>query len=528
MLYNKLKNTSPQQFSEFFADEKSFSSLLSKLKLSSSISREDLVKLLLAEIKQYIKSERKKEALYLLKLLKKVLPLVPIKYKVDYYLQLADYFILSNDYSAAEKAVNKAKISVSKLTDPERHIKVLNMLFIIARTLKNDDAINYLLKSKQLSEKHKIYDNLVFCEVNIGLIHLFNKEYTKAAECAINVVSLVSKHKFSKEKILMTADFFLHLFSESPGFFKVPKYHDTILKGINIVLEAIDLAKDEYYATRRLSILVNTLLLSEELVEKATKIINHFVEKKPKSQKAYYYSAIATGFSDYMNYKMAIVYLRKALEYIKYVNDDKQREIRKQYAFILSKALNINMIYDLQSSTNIAAKLTKITIELDKDTLLEKKGAKIIFANAIAESDAIFGIKRDMIVKKLFNSIKEQCTIVKAISHMSHSKSREDLISSVEPVVIVARGHNTQEISALLLVGSSLDEKTAKRKTKIFEGYQIIGHIVPSSRKHGKHWEDFDVDFLYELLTAPQKYSKIEILTVSDNVEVQYKAVFNK
>ncbi|MHA1686646.1 MAG: hypothetical protein ACTSYD_09620 [Candidatus Heimdallarchaeaceae archaeon] len=526
MLYNKLKNLSLSQIVDSFKTDESYNKLLSKLQLDKKTRKEDFISLLLKEIKQNIKSEKRKEAFYLLKILKKLLPFSSVKQKVEYYLQLSDYFILGNDYKGAEKAAQKAKALVSKTSDPSLHIRVLNMLFVIARTLKNDNAIEFLLKSKRLAEEHKFYDNIVFCDVNIGLIHLFKKEYTKAAEYVMKVVSIVSTHQIPKEKMIMPADFFLHVFSESPGFVKVPKYRETILNGISIVLQAIEVMKDEYYAIRRLSVLIGILLISEELVDSATKIINKFIEKCSNSLKAAYYAAIASGFSDFKGYKMAIVYFKKAISYVRYTNEDRQREIRKKYAYILAKALNIQMIYDLQSSTNLTQKLKDISIQLESNTLIGKKGDKVRFANAVAEADAVFGIKRDFIEKKLFNSIKEMCHIVPSISEISHSKARGALIQSIEPIVISALDHENS-LHSLLLVGSVLDEKSSRRKGKQFEGYQIIGHIVPTNKKQGKHWEEFDVEFLYELLTAPQKYKDIEILIVNDKADIDYKKIFS-
>jgi hypothetical protein len=84
------------------------------------------------------------------------------------------------------------------------------------------------------------------------------------------------------------------------------------------------------------------------------------------------------------------------------------------------------------------------------------------------------------------------------------------------------------ELQSLLFVGTNFDEKQLKKKKKVFSGYQILGHIIPESIQSEKHFEDFDMRFVYNLIRSPQKYKKIEIMTTSEDIPISFEPLFSK
>ncbi|MHA1551611.1 MAG: hypothetical protein ACTSQC_06680, partial [Candidatus Heimdallarchaeaceae archaeon] len=169
LLHNYLKSTKPQTFAKKVKDKSKLTKILADLQLEENLTIIDLVEYMLSECRKQYNLGNKDEVMIILRHVKVLLPLVPKTLTAFFYFALADSFLLSNDYEGAEKAVKKAEVIAQKLKNPKIQIKVYNMQFIISRTLEKDKAMSFLFKSKELSEKHKFYENIVFCDANIGL-----------------------------------------------------------------------------------------------------------------------------------------------------------------------------------------------------------------------------------------------------------------------------------------------------------------------------------------------------------------------
>jgi len=523
-LINFLKSQNPEEFKKNIQRKSFQQQIIDKLKLDKSSTLNDIANALLIEARKLLDKEDRANALLILKRVKSLLPLVDKQIYVSFYLALASSFILNNEYEGANQAAEKARKMAYALKDPKLIIKSLNMLFAIHRTIQKDKAMKYLIKSQQIAEKYNLYDNIVYTEVNIGLMHLFNRKITEAAESCKKVVDIISSHPYPNDKIHMPADFFLHLFNENQGLVVAPKYKDTVIKGIRIVLRAAKQIKNLKEKARRLSILIMLLKMSDEILEQSLKEILSFIEEQKDKEKSVLYAAVANGLGDYKGYKTALSVFHRALKKIDKAEDDEQLRIRKNYAYLLSSALNISMVYDLASSTSEVVKLKDLKIKTNQTTLLGKPGVYHKYRSAITDSDAIFGVTRKDIKKKLIVSIKEQYTKKQAISEFYHEKGSTDLIKNVELIAINALNQKG-ELQSLLLSGSLVDEKTFKRKKRIFNGYQIIGHIVPNSILSQKHFEDFDIVFLHDLIKAPQKFKTIELLSVDEALDVNYEPI---
>ena len=522
LLHNYLKSTKPQTFANDAQDKSKFSKILEDLQLGKNLTMIDLVEYMLAECKKQFNLENKDEGMTILRHVKVLLPLVPKALSAFFYLALADSFLLSNDYEGAEKAVLKADVLAKKLKEPKIQIKVYNMLFVINRTIGKDKAMNFLLKSKELSEKHSLHENIVFCDVNIGLSHLFKKETSKAVEFCSNAIDIITSKPYPNEKIIMPSDFFLQLFSDNPGLAVVSKNKETILNGVSVVLRAIKFLKSDYEATRRLTILTSILKLSDSLLEPGIKKIDDFVEGLNLNKKAMYYSAIAHGIAEYKEYKLALVYFEKAIELSFYTTDNEQRRIRKGYAYTIAQLLEISMIYDLETSSQTTQLLKRLTLKLNDSCLIGKKDQNVEYANAVSDSDAVFALSRKMIEEKLLVSIQDRYKLKDNISKFFYRNSKGDILENLEIFVVTALNHD-DDIQSLLFVGTTIDDKDLKKKRKVFSGYQIIGHILPEKLRENKHNEEFDVKFVNDLLRAPQRFKKIEILIPSGDITISYE-----
>ncbi len=522
LLHNYLKSTKPQTFANKVKDKSKFAKILDDLQLEKNLTIIDLVEYMLTECKKQFNLENKDEGMIILRHVKVLLPLVPKVLTAFFYLALADSFLLSNDYEGAEKAVLKADVLAKKLKDPKIQIKVYNMLFVINRTIGKEKAMGFLLKSKELSEEHNIYENIVFCDVNIGLLHLFKKETNKAIEFCSNIIDIITSKPYPNEKIIMPSDFFLQLFSDNPELAVVSKNKETILKGVSVVLRAIKFLKSDYEATRRLTILASILKLSESLLEPSIKQIDDFIKGLKRNKKAMFYSAIAHGIAEYKEYKLALVHFEKAIEFSFYTNDDEQRKIRKGYAYTLAQLLGIPMVYDLASSSQTTQSLKKLTLKFTSSCLISDNAKSVEFANAVSDSDATFALSRNLIEEKLLISIKDRYVLKNNISKFFYRDSKDDILVNLEIFVITALNHD-DDIQSLLFVGSTMDEKDLRKKRKVFSGYQVIGHILPKKLRENKHNEDFDIKFVNDLLRAPQRFKKIEILIPIDDIAISYK-----
>jgi tetratricopeptide (TPR) repeat protein len=306
-LQNYFKSVKPQEFASKVKDKDNFVKILFHLGLDTTFSVADFVVHLLNESKKLIEEEKRKEGLVILKPIKALLPQVPPELHVVFYFNLADSFLLANDYEGAKKSVDKASDIAEKIENPRLHVRVLNRYFIIHRTVGKDKAMDYLIKSREISEEHNFYDNIVFCDVNIGLIHFFKKEYNKAADQCQKVINLISETSYPNDKLLMPTDYFLQVFSENPGLAAASKYKDLILKAVPIVLRAIKQLKADYEATRRISILASILKISEELMEPALVEIDAFIEKLAINKRPMYYSSLAGGIGNYKEYLLSLI-----------------------------------------------------------------------------------------------------------------------------------------------------------------------------------------------------------------------------
>jgi hypothetical protein len=525
LLHNYLKSTKPQTFAKNVTDKSKFTNILADLQLEKNLTLDNFVEYMLAECKKQYTLGNKDGVMIILRNVKVLLPLVPKILIAFFYFALADSFLLSNDYEGAEKAVRKAEVIAQKLKDPKIQIKVYNMQFIISRTLEKDKAMSFLLKSKELSEKNKFYENIVFCDANIGLMHLFKKEANKALEFCSNTIDIVTSKPYPNEKIILPADFFLNIFSDNPGLAVVSKNKETILKGVGVVLRAIKYLKSDYEATRRLTILANILKLSDSLLEPSIKQIDDFIEGLNRNKKALYYSATAQGVAEYKEFKLALVYFEKAIEFSTYIPDDEQKLIRKGNAYTIAQLLGISMLYDLASSSQTTQLMKKLTLRLNNSCLIGDKDQKVEFANTVSDSDAAFALSRDLIEEKLLFSIKDKYELKDNISKFFYRTSKEDILENLEIFVINALNQN-DDVQSLLFIGSTMDQKDLRKTRKIFSGYQIIGHILPKELRENKHNEDFVIKFVSDLLRAPQRFKKIEILIPNDNIAISYKQLF--
>ncbi|MBY9000739.1 MAG: hypothetical protein KGD64_07495 [Candidatus Heimdallarchaeota archaeon] len=526
LLHNYFKSIKPQTFAKYVQDKSKFESILIDLNLDTNLTLVDLAEHMLAECKKQFNIENKDEGMIILRHVKVLLPLVPKTLHAFFYLALADSFLLSNDYEGAEKAVHKADTLAQKLNDPRIQIKVYNMLFIINRTIGKDKAVGFLLKSKELSELHNLHENIVFCDVNLGLLHLFKKETSKAVEYCSSSIELITSKPYPTEKIMMPSDYFLQVFSENPGLAVVSKNKETILKGVSVVIRSIKFLKSDYESTRRLTILTSILKLSESLLEPSMKQIDEYVDNLKQNKKAKHYAAIAHGVAEYKEYKLALVYFDKAVTFSSYAEDGEQKNIKKGYAYTLAQLLGVSMIYDLESSSQTTQKLKKLTLNLKKDCLIGKENQRVAFNNAVSDSDAAFALTREIIQERLLVSIKDRYKVQNNISGFFYRDSKEDILDNLEIFTINAMNHN-DEVQSLLLVGSTIDEKDLRKNRKVFSGYQILGHILPKEIRENKHKEDFDIKFINDLLRAPQRFKKIEILIPSDEIMKSYKPLFS-
>ncbi|MHA1667355.1 MAG: hypothetical protein ACTSUR_01755 [Candidatus Heimdallarchaeaceae archaeon] len=492
--------------------------------MNESWSEKQFVKYLLVKTKNALDEEKRKEALIILKSVKVLLPLVSEDLHAVFYLTLADSFLLANDYVGAKKALSKANSIAVKLNDSKLKVKVLNRLFIVNRTIGKDKAMSYLLKSRELSIQNNFYENIVFCDVNVGLMHFFKKEINRAIEYCENAINLISEHPYPEKKLLMPTDFFLQIFSENPGAVVVSKNQKLILRGVKIVLRAIKQLTNTYEATRRVSILVNFIKFSDNILGKALPEIENFIETLAVKKRPLFYSAVASGISDYKEFQYSLIFFDKALKNVNLLSDEDQRTIRKGHAYLLANILGVSMLYDLESSSQTTQFLSNLSIITEEDCLLGTKNKKISFLNSAKDSDAAFAIKRKVLKEKVVNKMKEQYSIKKIVTKFFFQKAREDVLENLEILVINAQTQN-DEIQSLLLAGTHMEEKSVKKGKKIFSAYQIIGHIIPSSIKKYKHKEDFDMTFLYDLIRSPQRFKHIELLTTSEKINVSFKAI---
>jgi hypothetical protein len=526
-LHNYLKGINIDEFVSNIKDRSSFEEILNHIGLDQNTSIEKFVEHLLYESKMLLNEEKRKEATIILRATKSLLNLVPKYLSAFFYLTLTDSFLLANDYEGASRSVKRADALAKELDDPRLEIRVLNMMFVINRSVGKDKAGEFLLKSREISEKNEFFENIVFCDVNLGLLHFFKKEYSKAAEYCASVMDVVSSKKYPKSKMIMPTDYFLQIFSESPELVANRKNHEMIRKGVKIVLQTIKQFKSDYEATRRVAILVGFLKLSEELMDSSLKVIDAYVEKLPMDKRSLYYSSVANGAANYKDFNVSLIYFEKAITYMKNLNDEEKRRIKKNYAYTLCIVIGASMIYDLETSQQTSQKLKGLKIKVNEDNLAGKKGKTINYRNSVSDSDAVFAVKREFLEKKLLNSIKDMYTRKKIVTGFSYQNSREDILNHLEMFAINALNQN-DELLSLLLVGTTINEKDAKKKKRTFTGYQILGHRVPKSILDTKHFEEFDIKFLYDLVNAPQKFKEIEIITPHESLETDYKTLFGK
>ncbi|MCG3215949.1 MAG: hypothetical protein KAS63_04500 [Candidatus Heimdallarchaeota archaeon] len=525
VLHNYLKTLDSQELVDRVKNTKQFRDLLTHLDLDKTLSVQDFVEYLLTESKKLLNDDMRKEGLIILKSVKSLLSLVPRKLHAIFYLQLAESFLLKNDYEGARKAVEKANDIAAQLEDPRLKIRINNMLFIIHRTVGKDKAMGYLLKSREIAEKNNFYENIVFCDVNIGLMHFFKNELNKAVERCKRVLDLITEKPYPNEKLLMPTDFFLQVFSDNPGLVVASKNKKTILIGVTIVLKALRQLKNDYEATRRLSILTSFLKLSEALVEQALVEIDSFIEEFPPNRKPLYYSAVASGIANYKEYQISLLYFEKALNFVKNANETEQRRIRKAYAYALSNILGISMLFDLDSSPQTTQDLKNLFVKIDQVCLIGDKGKKVEYRNAVADSDAVFSVDRKFLEERILVSLKDRYEIKSNIIKFQYQKGREDILENLELFTINAITHK-DELESMLFVGTTMSDKDLKKQKRAFSGYQVLGHIVPTSIKSEKHIEDYSISFIYDLVRTPQRFKKIEILTTSENVNISYIPFF--
>ncbi|UJG40554.1 MAG: hypothetical protein K9W45_12060 [Candidatus Heimdallarchaeum aukensis] len=517
---------SVDELKEIVVDNKKRKQLLSDLEIEREMDISSFVDFLLSETYELLLEEKRSQALILLKRIKPLIPLSSRENYVRFYLNLANSFMINNEYEGARKAAEKAKNMAYKINNPELIVKSLNLLFAIYRTLEKDKALEYLIKSKQIAEKNNMVENLVYTEVNIGLMHMFNKKINDAADSCKKVIEIVKDNAYSSTKLHMASDFFLHLFSENQGLIVAPKYKSMVVDGVNLVLRTLSKVKNPNEIAKRLSILTMMSKISDEQVERILPLLLDFVKQHKTTKKSILYAAIANGLGDYKGYSKALSIFPEALKNTKKLTDDEQQRIRKNYAYLLANAINITMVYDLASSSSDIVKLKNLKIKTDSDSLLGKPGV-YKYRSAITDSDAIFGLKRNDIKKKIIENLKDVIHITPAISSITHEKKNEEIIKNIEILLINAITYEN-EMCSLLLSGSTVNEKSLNKKKRIFDGYQIIGHIVPDSVVRQKHFEEFDILLIYELIKSPQKFKKVEIVSVSENVQKNYLTIIEK
>jgi len=523
-IVEKLSSLSPKEVLANIQDNHAFSSALKKLGLPPSLSKDQFVEYLLNEAASLLNEEKRKEALRVLRFVKHLLSITNKRNKALFYLTLANSFITANDYVGAEKAIKKALVFIDETANASLKVKALNLQFVVARTLKKPEAEQFLVRSRDISLKHELYENVVFCEVNLGLIAFFKKDHKTAMRHLKETIRIIETYPYPKEKLIMPCDFFLQVLSENSGYVRVPKYHDIIFKGVNIVLSAIDTLESPHQGAKRLSLLVSFLKLSDDLLSKALEQIEKKIVKVRKEYRAIYYSGVASGLAEYKGYKIALNYFEKAITNSSTLSDHELRELKKKYAFTLSMALGIKMLYDLSTTSNLSYRIKRIQVKTDDITLIGKKDTIVTFRNAVADSDAIFTADETFIKKSLYGTLKNFLNIKRTLTYLGHEKSRQNLIEKIDAFVINALSHEGKLIS-ILFVGSNIKErpKIVKNKNN-FSTYQILGHFIPNCT-NCTHIEEYDVKFLYTLLKKPQKFRKIEILVPSEKIEKGYKTI---
>ncbi|MHA1868598.1 MAG: hypothetical protein ACTSVB_03865 [Candidatus Heimdallarchaeaceae archaeon] len=524
-IVKQVGSLSVDELKKIVVDDKKRKRFLTSLEIKKEMDVNSFVDFLLSKTYELLLQEKRPQALILLKRIKPLIPLSSKENYIKFYLNLANSFILNNEYEGAKKAAEKAKNMAFKINDPELIIKTLNLLFVIYRTLEKDKALEYLIKSKQIAEKNNIIENLVYTEVNIGLMHMFSKKINEAADSCKRVIELVD-NSYPSTKLHMASDFFLHLFSENQGLIVAPKYKSMVVDGVNLVLRTLSEVNNPNEIAKRLSILTMMSKISDEQVERILPLLLDFVKQHKTTKKAILYAAIANGLGDYKGYSKALSIFPEALKNTKKLTDDEQQRIRKNYAYLLANAVNISMVYDLASSSSDIVKLKNLMIKTDSDTLFGKPGF-YKYRSAITDSDAIFGFKRTDIKKKIIENLKDIIKITPAIRSITHEKKNDEIIENIE-IVLINVVTCKDEMCSLLLSGSTVNEKSLKKKKRVFDGYQIIGHILPNSVLSQKHFEEFDILLIYELIKSPQKFKKVEIVLVSENVQRNYLTITEK
>ncbi len=527
-LLNYLRSIDTDTFVSKIQKKEYLTQLIDKFDLDNTKTIDGFAEFMLIETRKTINAGNRTDGTKILKYVKALFPFISEEMHVSFYLALADSFLVANDYTGAFKAASKAKIIANNAQNPKLEIKALNLLFIIQRTLGKDKAINYLLKSKKLSIEVEDHENIVFCDVNIGLIHLFNKNNKKAAEYVKRVINHLTVYPYPEEKINMPADFYIQVFTENPGYITAPIYKETVRNGVEVVLRAVKHIENIQQASRRISLLISTLKLSDEILTRTLKIIERGLEEISKEKRSSYYMAIASGLGDYKDYKLALVFLEKAINHLEHVKDEEtHRKVRKNYGYTISRVLNATMAYDLQSSSNLINQSRTISIETEENSLIGKRATKISFRNSPYDSDSVYGISRSHIVNQIIPSIKEVYEWKPIINKLRISHSKKDPISEVELIVINAKGQD-DDIRSLLLIGTVLDEKGLRKKRRVFTGFQIVGHIVPNQILQENHFEEYDIKFIYDLIYAPQKFKEIELLTNSKNLDLNFESIGNE
>jgi hypothetical protein len=185
----------------------------------------------------------------------------------------------------------------------------------------------------------------------------------------------------------------------------------------------------------------------------------------------------------------------------------------------------MSMIYDLETSSQTSQRMKNLKIKTTHQSLLGDKNVNIFYKNAVNDSDAAFAVSKQFLEENLLATLKDLCIVKKTISDFTYQNSRKNILEHLEVFCINLLTFE-DEIISLLFVGTTMSEKDLKKKRKIFSGYQILGHILPKSLESEKHVEDFDVQLIYDLIKSPRKFQKIEILTNSDELELDFKSIF--
>ncbi len=524
LVINILRTYDAKNFSTILKNKQSYQTLLKSLKLKENTSLIDFTTSLLTVCRELLNEEKRKDAVTILKFIKPLLPSSSTETQISFYLAVTDSFVMNNEYDGGKQAAIKALNIAQKIKNADLEIKAINRLFIIERTLgEKEVALEYLKKSKKLAEEINNKENIVFCEINSGLIHFFDKDYKKAADYCITVIEQASSASYPVNKLNMVMDYFIQVFTENQGLIIVDKYKETIRKGVSLVLKALKEVANVMEAMHRLMLVIALIKISDELLLPSLKEVENQINTFGEEKRALYLSAVARGLGDYDQYKTALMYYEKALRHEQKIPEDFQLTIKKDYGHLLSKSLNINMVYDLASSPSVAQNLKNIAIICEEPTLIGKANDKIVFRNAIVDSDAVYGLTREFIRKRwLEGSIKDRYTLKKALNRLIFDKSKEDVIEEVELIIINVEDQENN-IMSLLLIGSTTSEKGLIKKKKEFEGYQLIGHIVPKYISKQKHFEEWAVKLLYNITQSSQKFKTIEIITNSKNIDVNFE-----